>query len=155
MKVWESEEYTWMAACPRFILLGLILLLLLAGPARGQSRWPPAPGEYIAADRGEPQVVLRGDLFKANDRLKQSPRHPAPPQVADQAAPGWPQDLVGESPPASGPWPAHPWCPLPPASAFSLQTNLCKYLDTWPTPGATVAPDEPADDWEADEEDLH
>jgi hypothetical protein len=29
-------------------------------------------------------------------------------------------------------------CPLPPVSAFSLQTNLRKYLETWPTPGSTA-----------------
>ena len=29
-------------------------------------------------------------------------------------------------------------CPLPPVSAFALQTNLRKYLETWPTPGSTV-----------------
>ena len=29
-------------------------------------------------------------------------------------------------------------CPLPPASAFSFQTNLRKYLETWPMPGSTV-----------------
>ncbi|MGO8761057.1 MAG: hypothetical protein ACLP2P_05410 [Desulfobaccales bacterium] len=29
-------------------------------------------------------------------------------------------------------------CPLPPVSAFTLQTDLRKYLETWPTPGATA-----------------
>jgi hypothetical protein len=39
--------------------------------------------------------------------------------------------------------PASPQCPLPPASAFSLQTNLRKYLETWPTPGSTATEDWP------------
>jgi hypothetical protein len=34
--------------------------------------------------------------------------------------------------------PASSGCPLPPASAFSWQTNLRKYLETWPTPGSTA-----------------
>jgi hypothetical protein len=33
-------------------------------------------------------------------------------------------------------------CPLPPVSAFTLQTNLRKYLEAWPTPGSTFT-----DDW--------
>jgi len=33
--------------------------------------------------------------------------------------------------------PAGSPCPLPPGSAFSFQTNLRKYLETWPTPGST------------------
>ena len=28
--------------------------------------------------------------------------------------------------------------PLPPVSAFALQTNLRKYLEAWPTPGSTT-----------------
>ena len=35
-------------------------------------------------------------------------------------------------------WPSS-WCPLPPASVFSLQTNLRRYLETWPTPGSTAS----------------
>ena len=29
-------------------------------------------------------------------------------------------------------------CPLPPVSAFTLQANLHKYLEAWPTPGSTI-----------------
>jgi hypothetical protein len=39
--------------------------------------------------------------------------------------------------------PASSQCPLPPASVFSLQTNLRKYLETWPTPGSTATEDWP------------
>jgi hypothetical protein len=34
-------------------------------------------------------------------------------------------------------------CPLPPVSAYSLQTNFRKYLETWPTPGSTATEDWP------------
>jgi hypothetical protein len=40
----------------------------------------------------------------------------------------------------------------PPASAFALQTNLRKYLDTWPTPGATATDDWPEYVGESDQE---
>jgi hypothetical protein len=44
-------------------------------------------------------------------------------------------------------------CPLPPVSAYSLQTDLCKYLETWPTPGSTATEDWP-EYFPEDEEDL-
>jgi hypothetical protein len=78
----------WLAAGPCFILLGLIALLLLAAPARGQDLWPH-------------------ENLKMPDGLIKS---------------GW---LPSQ-------------CPLPPASVFFLQTNLRKYLETWPTPGSTT-----------------
>jgi hypothetical protein len=40
----------------------------------------------------------------------------------------------------------------PPASAFALQTNPRKYLDTWPTPGATATDDWPEYVGESDQE---
>ncbi|OGR25487.1 MAG: hypothetical protein A2139_13740 [Desulfobacca sp. RBG_16_60_12] len=51
----------------------------------------------------------------------------------------WPQGDVGKTPAGvitSGRRPSR--CPLPPASAFTLQTNLRKYLEAWPTPGSTA-----------------
>jgi hypothetical protein len=50
---------------------------------------------------------------------------PLPGPGPNQGKPGWRWG------PASSP------CPLPPASVFFLQTNLRKYLETWPTPGST------------------
>jgi hypothetical protein len=44
-------------------------------------------------------------------------------------------------------------CPLPPVSAYSLQTNFRKYLVTWPTPGSTATEDWP-EYFPEDEEDL-
>jgi hypothetical protein len=46
-------------------------------------------------------------------------------------------------PQSSGWGPSSPGCPLPPASVFSLQTSLRKYLETWPTPGSTSVEDWP------------
>lgn len=88
MKNAALEKSAWLASCLRLILLGLVTLLLLCAPARGQSPWPH-------------------ENLKTPDGLKKSGR------------------------PAS-------FCPLPPASVFSLQTNLRKYLETWPTPGSTT-----------------
>ena len=89
MKNTALEKSAWLAPGLRLILLGLVTLLLLCAPARGQSLWP------------------RENFRKTPDGLRKS---------------GWP------------PY----WCPLPPASVFSLQANLRKYLETWPTPGSTT-----------------
>ncbi len=88
MKTAALEKPAWLAPGLRLLLLGLVTLLLLCAPARGQSLW------------------LRENL-KTPDGLKNSGRPPS-------------------------------WRPLPPASAFSLQTNLRKYLETWPNPGSTT-----------------
>jgi hypothetical protein len=79
----------WPHAGLRFVLLGLLTLLLLPAPARSQSAWPPE------------------DLRKTADGVITSGRRPSR-------------------------------CLLPPVSAFSLQTNLRKYLEAWPTPGSTA-----------------
>jgi hypothetical protein len=151
MKIVCCAKPAWRAVGPRFILLGLITLLLLPAPAPGQSGWPPgvpqtsppgtpevcrvnlappdlrlpAPGrKNPLVDLGKPAAreAIPQDLGKTSDNVRISGRHLARPPVA--------------SPPASG-W--LPWqCPLPPASAFSLQTNLRRYLETWPTPGSTA-----------------
>jgi hypothetical protein len=55
------------------------------------------------------------------------------PPVVDQ--PPGPEKKLGKQ--GLGWGPAGSQCPLPPASAFPWQTNLRKYLETWPTPGST------------------
>jgi len=89
MKTAALEKSAWLAPGRRFLLLGLVTLLLLCAPARGQSAWP------------------QEDLGKTAAGVGKSGRPPY-------------------------------WRPLPPTSAFSLQTNLRKYLETWPTPGSTT-----------------
>ena len=89
MKTAALEKSAWLAPGRRFLLLGLVTLLLLCAPARGQDLWP------------------QEDLGKTAAGVGKSGRPPS-------------------------------WRPLPPTSAFSLQTNLCKYLETWPTPGSTT-----------------
>ena len=159
-----SEKPAWRAAGPRLILLGLVTLLLLPAPARGQSGWPPgvtqtshplasevsranlSPPETRSAapgrgnpgeDLGKPSARkgLPEDLGKTVDYVGKSGRHLAHPRVASRPAPGFYPNLAVE-PAGSGWLPSQ--CPLPPASVFSLQTNLRKYLETWPTPGSTV-----------------
>jgi hypothetical protein len=95
MKTVTPKQSSWPAIARRFVLPGLIALLLLAAPQPGAS----SPTPDVA--------------------------HPPGP-CADTGKPGWRWG------PASSP------CPLPPASVFSLQTNLRKYLETWPTPGSTA-----------------
>ena len=85
----HHKQNAWPAIALRFILPGLIALLLLAAPGHSASGPPPGPG------------ANQGKL-------------------------------------ASGRGSASSQCPLPPASVFSLQTNLRKYLETWPTPGSTA-----------------
>ena len=88
MKTAVLEKPAWLAPGLRFLLMGLVTLLLLCAPARGQSLW-------------------------SHENLKM------------------PDGLIKSDWPSSG-------CPLPPASVFALQTNLRKYLETWPTPGSTT-----------------
>jgi hypothetical protein len=163
------EKPAWRAAGPRFILLGLITLLLLPAPARGQSEWPPGvtqtshPGEPEVSrvnlsppdlrsaapgrqnpgeDPGKPSARkgLPEDLGKMAGYVGKSGRHRAHPPVARGPASGFHQDLAAE-PAGSGWLPSQ--CPLPPASVFSLQTQFRKYLETWPTPGSTTTEDWP------------
>ena len=89
MKTVCRSKPTWLTAGLRFVLLGLVTLLLLPAPARSQSAWPLE------------------DLKKTPDGVIKSGRRPSR-------------------------------YPLPPASAFSLQTYLRKCLETWPTPGSTA-----------------
>ena len=89
MKTICRSKPAWLAAGLRFVLLGLVTLLLLPVPARSQSAWPSV------------------DLRKTPPGVIQSGRRPSE-------------------------------CPLPPVSAFILQTNLRKYLESWPTPGSTT-----------------
>jgi hypothetical protein len=51
----------------------------------------------------------------------------------------WPRENLTKTPDGLRNFDRPPsWPPLPPASVFSLQTNLCKYLKTWPVPGSTT-----------------
>jgi len=131
------EKSAWLAAGLRVTCLGLIALLLLPALAPGQSAWPS--GVSPSSLPGESEVG-RGNLSPANLRSaaagRETPARPlARPPVASLPACGSRQNSAVE--PAA--WGRLPWpCPLPPASAFHLQTNLRRYLETWPTPGTTV-----------------
>ncbi len=57
---------------------------------------------------------------------------PWPPEGLDKT----PEHLRTADPQASR-------CPLPPTSAFSRQTQLLRYLHSWPAPGATATEDWP------------
>jgi hypothetical protein len=120
----------------RFFLPGLVLLMLLASMAAAQSV------------RGDvPQDLMLQPLHLGN-----SVRLPDRPAAADQPALKFSMKVVAE-PTASRRWQTTSESPVSPASIFAWQTNLCKYLDNWPAPGATVALDDPPDG-ELDDEDL-
>jgi hypothetical protein len=138
---------TRLAACRRLILLGLLAPLLLTGAAAGQSAWPPPiPKIFLpapSAPEAAPVSQARSrDLAKLHPDLQPSAGGSAPAPVAGRPASGLHKKFRPD--PAAAGW--------PPASAFPLQTNLRKYLDTWPTPGATATDDWPEYVGESDQE---
>ncbi len=137
MKTLYREKPAWLAAGLRVTFLGLIALLLLPALAPGQSAWPSgvAPTSLPGASEVRPGNLSPPGLRSAALDRENPGRHPARPQVASLPASGIHQNVTVR-PAALG---RLPWrCPLPPASAFHLQTNLRKYLETWPTPGSTT-----------------
>jgi hypothetical protein len=147
---------TRLAASRRLIILGLLAPLLLTAAAAGQSAWPPPiPKFFLPAPSGpeaaHPRQAHPQYLAKPQLDLQQFTGPPASAPVAGQPASGLHQQFRPE-PAASGWPPANPNSPWPPASAFALQTNLRKYLDTWSTPGATATDDWPEYVGESDQE---
>jgi hypothetical protein len=137
MKTRYREKPQCLAAGLRIILLAIIVLLLLPALAPRESAWPSGgpPTSLPAEPKGKsehltppglhPSALERGDLG----------RHLACPPVASLPDSGIYPDITVR-PAILGRLPRR--CPLPPASAFHLQTNLRKYLETWPTPGSTT-----------------
>ena len=150
MRIEPREPSLRRAAGPGFILLGLITLLLLPATARGHSgggpgvpQLPPPGASEVGRlnpgeDPGEPcaRRAPPRDLRQAADNPQGCPGR----QLASRPASGVQQNLPVK-PTASGWLPSQ--CPLPPAFVFILQTNFRKYLETWPTPGATATGDWP------------
>jgi len=90
-------------------------------------------------------------LLFSSPALGQPPGLPAPEQSPILGDPGQePVTVLKHYRPAPHLTLSSPWCPLPPASVFALHTNLRKYLETWPTPGATAGDDWPEYIAEAD-----
>jgi hypothetical protein len=144
------------AASRRLILLGLLAPLLLTATASGQSAWSPHIPKFFLAAPANPEAAPARqahpqNLAKLHPGLQPPARPPAPPPVAGRPASDFHQKFRPE--PATAGWPpGNPNAPGPPASAFALQTNLRKYLDTWPTPGATATDDWPEYVGESDQE---
>jgi hypothetical protein len=137
MKTLYHETPAWLAAGLRVTCLGLIALLLLPALAPGQSAWPSGVGPNSISGESEvrPGNLSQPGIRSAAPARENSDRHPARSQVASLPAPGFHQNLAVL--PAASVWrPSR--CPLPPASAFHLQTNLRMYLETWPAPGSTA-----------------
>ena len=139
---------TWLAAGFRFILPGLLTPLLFTAAAFGQCGWPAPVKRALVPIRFTQKAAPVSPGY-----------HPPGPQAGEdsgeppkaQGADSWqtPADLQPSSHHA-----ATSNSPLPPASAFGLQTNLRRYLKTWPTPGTTVTDECPEYVGESDDE-LH
>jgi hypothetical protein len=137
MKTLHLEKSAWLAACLRIAYLGLFVLLLLYFLASVQSAWPsvsPPTSLPFSSEVRPNNLTPPGHQSAALDRENPG-RHLAGPPVASLPASGMDQDVTIR-PAILGRLPRR--CPLPPASAFHLQTNLRKYLETWPTPGSTT-----------------
>jgi hypothetical protein len=138
MKTLYREKSAWPAAGLRIILLVIIVLLLLPALAPEESAWPSGvvpiflPGE---SEVGPKNLTPPGLRTAALDRENPG-QHLARTQVASLPDSGIYQDATVR-PAILGRLPRR--CPLPPASAFHLQTNLRQYLETWPTPGSTTS----------------
>lgn len=139
---------TWLAAGLRFILPGLIAPLLFTAAAFGQCGWPAPVKRALVPIRFVQKAASASREYQ-------------PPEPNARDDPGEAPEARGADPcltPAklkpSRRHPGTPNCPLPPASAFGLQTNLRRYLETWPTPGTTFTDECPEYVGESDE-DLH
>ena len=136
MKTLYRAKPAWLAAGLRVTCLGLIALLLLLNPAPGQSAWSSGgpPTSLQSASPVRPGNLSPPGLWSAAlDR--ENFDHPARPQVISLPASEIHRNVIVR-PASLG---RLSWrCPLPPASAFHLQNNLRKYLETWPTPGSTT-----------------
>ena len=136
MKILYREKPAWLVAGLRITFLGFLALLLLPALAPGQSAWPSGVGPTSLPGESE---VRPGNLAPPGLRSAaldwENFDHPSRPQVASLPASEIHQNVIVR-PASLG---QLRWrCPLPPASAFHLQTNLRKYLETWPTPGSTT-----------------
>jgi hypothetical protein len=140
----------------RLILLGLLAPLLFTAAAAGQSAWPPPIPKFFQPASSEPEATPAHqdppqDLAKLNPDLQIAAGSPAPASDTGQPASGSSKKF-GPEPAAPGWPPADLNSPLPPTSAFALQTNLRQYLETWPNPGATATEDWPEYVGESDQE---
>jgi hypothetical protein len=137
MKTLYREKPAWLATGLRIAYLGLFVLLLLYFLASVQSAWPSggSPTSLPGASEVRPGNLSPPGLRSAALDREDPGRHLARPLLASLSATGIYQDVTVR-PAILG---RLPWrCPLPPASAFHLQTNLRKYLETWPTTGSTT-----------------
>jgi hypothetical protein len=137
MATLSPEKPAWQAAALRIAYLGFFVLFLLYLLASVQSARPSAgsqtslPGAYEV----RPNNLTSPGLRSAALEREPPGRYLASPPVTSLPASGIHQN-VAIRPAILGRLPRR--CPLPPASAFHLQTNLRKYLDNWPTPGSTT-----------------
>jgi hypothetical protein len=115
-----------LAAGLRLILLGGVALLLLATTALGQTT-----GRSPASSSPAPEKSLQPAMTIAPDHDKsQATQGQAPAPDLEAAVAGKARRI------AFAQAPGRPPCPLPPASVYTMTSELRKYLDTRPTPGS-------------------
>jgi hypothetical protein len=137
MKTRHHEKPARLKAGLRITFLGLIALLLLTALLPEQSAWPSGgpPTSLQSAPPVRPGNLSQPVLGLAASRRENLARPPVRTLLVTRPASGFHQNLAVL--PATSVWRLSK-CPLPPASAFHLQTNLRQYLETWPTPGSTT-----------------
>jgi hypothetical protein len=130
MKTVHPEKSARLAAALRLIILVIIVLLLLPALAPVQSAWLSAGPSTSLTGASE---IRPNNLTPPGLRSTVLSRENPGRHLAGPPAPGINQDATVR-PAILGRLPQR--CPLPPASAFHLQTHLRKYLETWPAPGS-------------------
>jgi hypothetical protein len=137
MQIWPDGKKLLVALIFCFILPGMLTLLLLSGVT------------YAQADR---QVGFLS-LLDESLHLEKSVPLPEGCGIADHLPPELHRALLRRLA-ASCWWQTNLPDPLPPASVFTTQTNLCNYLYKWPAPGLTVSPAEPPPPEDLTDDDL-
>ena len=120
-------------AATRFLLKGVLALLLLSSPALGQ------PGAADAAASDPQTRTTAGDHYPA--RLWPAGSLLVSSCDASQPPPEFFRDAAIHL--AASAWGrVSRRCPLPPASVYGLQNHIRLYREVWPTPGLTGSEDE-------------
>jgi hypothetical protein len=140
----KSKGLPGLAASLRLTLLAAASLLLFAATAAGQCSWPPPLKiPVISPTYQEEEAALE-------DRLPTPPppswENRTPLRAYVQTASGLAREAAARVRTAA----PDVRRALPPASVFALQEQLRKYLETWPTPGATQGEEWPEYDGESE-----
>jgi hypothetical protein len=133
MRTWQCEKTSGIPAWFQFIFMGITQVLLFS----------------MAYAQAKRQVVFQ-NLMAEPEHFEKSIFSPDRTEPAEHP-PSQLIDASSDELSASSCVQTNPRVPLPPRSV-ALKTNFNNYLDTWPSPGATVSADEPPDEELIDED---